>query len=199
MSIGINAISGERSFYGSTYRQRGVRLMPDRPPHRCNYPGCSILIYDDAAQCDEHRNKIAKVKQHGRGGARTYSPAWKDLVAHAKACGNVVCQSVDSMGVRCRRPVWGFHHVIAVDRCHDLELDQRNIVGLCQACHNRVTFSDSEPRELYVPTVWIMMGIQMQEDIELLPGMTATQAQRAKLWSLANRSKELIPLPGMGI
>jgi hypothetical protein len=165
-------------------------MSPSRPPRRCMFPGCNELgdWVANGGRCDEHKNQIVRDRQHGRGAARTYSPAWKQLTAHAKACGNTICQSVDEFDVRCKNPVRAFHHIIPVEMRHDLELDWRNVVGVCQSCHNRVTFNpDAAPRERYVPLAWQVMGVVEQEWMELLPGSEATPEQLKQLWSLEER------------
>lgn len=160
--------------------------MAQRIPRKCLRPGCPVIGVFDGSYCDEHRRQNKKDRSASR--LVTDTPEWLRLRESLMANGNVICAMVDGFGVRCRRPLWGFHHVIEVAARKDLALHQENLVPLCRECHNSVTFGDPTNAR-YVPTSWSFAGIVAQADIGVLPGHKVTDAQAKLLWTLAERTR----------
>lgn len=158
--------------------------MAARIPHRCSYPGCRELI-TDGPRCAEH--KAQSSREHiARRRYKIDEGSWKLTKDVLKANGNTICQRVID-GERCRMPVWGFHHVIEVEIREDLAFHQENIVGLCKACHNTVTFGGAE-EAIYVPTLWrTPMSDEPMPPITIMPGAMLTREQEEMCWTLANR------------
>jgi hypothetical protein len=163
--------------------------MANRIPRRCLYVDvtngqCRELTVE-GPYCADHKRERARDRKASR--IVTDTAEWKQLTDHLKGCGNTICSYVDDYDVRCRRPMWGAHHIIDAAARPDLAYDWRNIVPLCHDHHNSVTFSAEKAASArYVPTAWAVMGIVVQEDIRLMPDATATREQIAKLWTLAN-------------
>jgi hypothetical protein len=67
---------------------------------------------------------------------------WQPFKLSLKALGNVFCQRVDANGRRCTRPVYFFHHIIALEQRRDLGVHHENVVGVCASCHPRPSDSD---------------------------------------------------------
>ena len=144
------------------------------------------LIYGDGAYCDKHR--LQKARDRKRSRIVTDTAPWKALTDQLKACGNVICQYVDTNGIRCKAPAWGAHHIIAPETREDLALDQRNLVRLCRDHHNRVTFSEQGTASArYIPTRYVIIrGVVIEEGLDVLPGAGVTPEEAKKLWTLAN-------------
>jgi hypothetical protein len=170
--------------------------MASRIPRLCNRKGCGALTVNGycSARCKgvdtQHRNR-----QSDR--LATYSPEWLRFVKYLRSLGNVICQSVDESGFRCRELVWGFHHIMPATSYPTLALTWRNVVGVCLPCHNIV--EKTPDRSRFVPTLW-----REPMSDEPLPLMGVGAGNKVPLtvdlWTPMNRRELLMPSPidGMG-
>src|SRR2546430_14951898 len=111
--------------------------MTERPTRKCNKVNCTEVGQWEGGYCPAHAKQQGARRQQSRHGFETNDSKWRKFVDVLRGLGNFICQSVDSFGVRCSSPVWGFHHILEVSARPDVAVHPENVVGVCMACHNK--------------------------------------------------------------
>jgi|GEM_PF-6453029 5-methylcytosine-specific restriction endonuclease McrA len=153
--------------------------MTERPTRKCGNPQCFTFGPWKNGYCDLHGRRQDNARKEGRRWTE-----WQKFIDHGlRSFSDAFCQRVNGFGKRCDRPVKFWHHIVEVRERPDLELNWRNVVGVCPSCHPRPTDKD---QGRFLPTLWRDFGSSDAVPQPLVkPGQTVPRD--VELWDLENR------------
>ena len=116
-------------------------MCPTKPLRFCNWPGCNELgagryCAKHQAEADEKRagDKARHDKTRGNAAERGYNATWQ-RVRRMKLARSPLCSMCEEQGRIV--PAVLVHHVRAISAQGE-RLDPRNLMSLCQPCHEAI-------------------------------------------------------------